>query len=200
MQNYGCLSFASRFGQYDAFGNANYNELGSVDVENLSKQELKEYGLKAVKMFWENIPSEKRAVETPNFESFLRQVYHHPDHGDVTEEFIYDLGFILATYENSTLYKPAHLAIQYKVVIDKMPSGQIPQAHTLGNPIVRAAHSGGFITWLGIKKAMTESADEFKKPVMLGAGLVLGGFVGYKLIIALTALLGVWAVIRSGTK
>ena len=173
-------------------GMMGYNELGSINPDELNQEQLREFGKRAVKLYWNEIPDNKKAKETPNFDSFIKQVFHDQVHGDVTEEFIYDLGFILAVYENSSQYNPQSLKEAFIAATQKMPAGKIPMPHTIGNPINNAAQDVSIFNWDIWKTTGKQTYDEYKVPI----AMAIGGYAGYKILLAIGAILGGLALLK----
>jgi len=184
MEGYGQFISDSEVPQFQVFE----GEL----ADELNTEKLNEYGLKALKWYWEGLSGQK---PTKNFESFVDAFYYDDElKQNFRSEDLPDLGHQVAIYLLDHPYPDeAKLREGFKDLAGRTPEGQIPTKWGIGQVIVEAAKETSFMDYFKLtKEAVVEAGEEFRSVATKAAigystykvaAVAVGGLVAVAMIL-----------------
>jgi len=164
-------------------------------VELLTKSQLEEYGLKALKMYWEALANKP----TPNFENFVDNVfYDEVMQKNYRNEDLSSYGKLVAMYILDHPFPSwDKLRDGFKALAYKTKPGMIPTRWSLNEVVTKASSINSLNDYLkALNIGINQSSKEFKGIAIKAAGVGAILYLGY----ALGAVLLLMVAQRNTTK
>lgn len=159
-------NFVSGFGQSNSDGDQMWEVLEGDAADVLSNDELTNYGLKALRWYWEAL----KVKPVSTFDKFVDQVYYDAElKTNFKDEDLPEFGRLVAMYLLDHPYPDAEkLQNNLKDLANKNPTGKIPTRWSLGQTIALSAKETSFFDYFSIAKtAVVESGKDFKELVVI---------------------------------